>query len=153
MLTTDLPASRLSAPSELGFAKMFNEEYPYQGWPTKADQTQAKAYLQAALDELGKTIEDVPTLVLLCYESQSSVTILSAVQDMLKQVLGLESEVSAQTIGNMIAMAFGGEYDLWLGGNGTSAPDWLVSFAYGYHSDSYAATPLLRGYTDRKSVV
>jgi len=146
VLTTDTPAYRLTAPSEMGYEKAFNEEYPYQAWPTKADPAEAKRYLQLALDELGKSLEDVPPLVLLCYESQGSITILSAVQDMFRNVLGLESEISSQTIGNMIAMAFGGEFDLWLGGNSTSVPDWLVSFAQSYHSSSYATTPGLRGY-------
>nr|MBP8989466.1 hypothetical protein [Clostridia bacterium] len=72
--------------------------------------------------------------------------VLSAVQDMLKQVLGLKSTISSQTIGNMISMAYDGAYDLWLGGNATASPDWL-SFVYAYHSDSYKTTPRLRGYT------
>ena len=148
VLTTDQPAFRLNAPSEMGVAIAFNDEYPYEAWPTKADPEKARAHLQAALTELGKTIDDVPPLVLLCFESQSSITILSAVQDMLRQVLGLRSEVSAQTISNMISMAFGGQYDLWLGGNSVSVPDWLVSFGFGYTSESYAATPLLRGYNN-----
>jgi oligopeptide transport system substrate-binding protein len=146
VLTTDTPAYRLTAPSEKGVEKAFNEEYPYQAWPTRADPTEAKRYLQIALDEFGKTVADVPPLVLLCFESQSSVTILSAVQDMLRNNLGLESEISSQTIGNMIAMAFGGEYDLWLGGNATTVPDWHVGFAQSYHSTGYAGAPGLRGY-------
>lgn len=146
VLTTDEPAYRLTAPSELGYEKAFNEEYPYRAWPTKADPEQARAFLEKALEELGKTAEDIPELVLLCYESESSVTVLSAVQDMLKQVLGLKSTISSQTIGNMISMAYDGAYDLWLGGNATASPDWL-SFVYAYHSDSYKTTPRLRGYT------
>ncbi len=147
VLTTDLPAFRLTAPSEMGVSAPFNEEYPYEAWPTAADAAAAGEHLNKALAELGKTIEEVPPLVLLCYESESSVTILSAVQDMLKRNLGLESVISSQTIGNMIAMAFGGEYDLWLGGNSVSVPDWIPGFALGYHRSSYEGQPLLRGYT------
>jgi oligopeptide transport system substrate-binding protein len=148
VLTTDVPAFRLTAPSELGVSKAFNDEYPYEAWSTTSDPASAKEYLQKALDELGKTIDDVPPLVLLCYESQSSVTVLSAVQDMLKQNLGLASEISSQTVQNMMAMAFGGQFDIWLGGNGTSTPDWLADFASQYTSASYAAQPGLRGYSN-----
>lgn len=148
VLTTDQPAFRLSAPSEMGVEKPFNEEYPFIAWPTRADPERARAYLQAALNELGKTIDEIPPLVLLCFESQSSITILSAVQDMFRQVLNIRSEISSQTIGNMISMAFAGQYDLWLGGNATSVPDWLISFGFGYTSEAYAATPRLRGYTN-----
>ncbi len=146
VLTTDEPAFRLTAPSELGVSAPFNEEYPYQAWPTSANPEGAKAALTLALQELGKTAADVPPLVLLCFESESSVTILSAVQDMLRRNASLESTISSQTIGNMIAMAFAGEYDLWLGGNALSAPDWLPGFALGYTSESAASAPLLRGY-------
>ncbi|MDR1639985.1 MAG: peptide ABC transporter substrate-binding protein [Clostridiales bacterium] len=147
VLTTDMPAYRLVAPSEMGYSKAFVEEYPYQAWPTQSSD-EAKAYLDKALEELGKTIADVPPLVLLCFESESSVTVLSAVQDMILKNLGLPSTISSQTIQNMISMAYGGQYDLWYGGNEVAVPDFLVSLGFDYTTEYHNATPGLRGYTN-----
>ncbi len=145
VLTGDEPTTRLTAPSEMGVEKAFNEEFPYEGWPATADPEKAKEYLNLALEELGKTIEDVPAIDLLCYEAQGSIDTLAAIQDMLKTNLGIESTINPQTIQVMISSAMSGDYDLWFGGNELSIPDALESFLSSYHSSMASA---LRNYAN-----
>lgn len=141
VMTAVIPADRLTAPSELAYS--YNPDYV--AWPTTADTASAKEYLQKALDELGATAEDIPTIELLCYESQGSIDILSAIQDMLRTGLGIETLINPQTIQVMISDAMSGNYDLWLGGNGVSVPDACESYLDGFYSVNYSP---VRGYTD-----
>lgn len=147
VMTGDTPATRLTAPSELGVEKSFNEEFPYEGWPAQADPEKAQEYLNLALEELGKTIEDVPALDLLCYEAQGSIDVLAAIQDMLKTNLGIESNINPQTIQVMISNAMSGDYDLWYGGNSLQIPDALDGFLSGYTSAMRSA---LRNYANEE---
>lgn len=147
VMTSDEPATRLTAPSEAGVSGSFNEEFPYEGWPAAADAEKAQEYLNAALDELGKTIEDVPVIDLLCYETQGSIDVLAAVQDMLKKNLGIESNINPQTIQVMISSAMSGDYDLWYGGNSLEIPDALGGFLSGYTSAMRSA---LRNYSSEE---
>lgn len=147
VLTGDAPTTRLTAPSEAGVEGSFNEEFPYEGWPATADPEQAKEFLNLALEELGKTIEDVPAIDLLCFEAQGSIDTLAAIQDMLRTNLGIESNINPQTIQVMITSAMSGDYDLWFGGNALSVPDALESFLSSYTS-SVASSSALRGYAD-----
>ena len=132
VMTSDEPATRLTAPSEAGVTGSFDEEFEYEGWPATADVEKAQEYLNAALDELGKTADEIPTIELLCYESQGSIDVLAAVQDMLKKNLGIETVINSQTIQVMVSSAMSGDYDLWYGGNGLEIPDALGGFLSGY---------------------
>lgn len=147
VMTSDTPATRLTAPSELGVEKSFNEEFPYEGWPAQADAEKAQEYLNLALEELGKTIDEVPAIDLLCYEAQGSIDVLAAVQDMLKTNLGIESNINPQTIQVMISSAMSGDYDLWYGGNSLQIPDALDGFLSGYTSSMRSA---LRNYSNEE---
>lgn len=147
VITSDQPATRLTAPSEVGVEKSFNEEFPYEGWPAQADPEKAQEYLNLALEELGKTIDDVPALDLLCYEAQGSIDTLAAVQDMLKTNLGIESNINPQTIQVMISSAMSGDYDLWFGGNSLEIPDALSGFMSSYTS---AMASALRNYSNEE---
>lgn len=143
------PANRLVAPNEAGVEKSFQEEFPYEGWPTSADPEKAKEYLDAALSELGKTADEIPTLELLCFDSQGAIDILSAVQDMLLNNLNIQCEIDPQTIQIMVSKAMGGEYDLWWGGNSISEPDALESYLHSFTSE-YLATSPLRGFSNEE---
>ncbi len=147
VITSCEPATRLTAPSEAGIEKTFNEEYEYEAWPSSADPEKAKEYLELALEELGKTIEDVPAIDLLCYESQGAIDALAAVQDMLLTNLGIESNINPQTIQVMISSAMSGDYDLWYGGNSLGIPDALDGFLSGYTTAMQSA---LRGYSNEE---
>ncbi len=135
------PAWRLSAPGEPAY-----EANPdYRGWDTTANVELANQYLNAALEELGVTKDQIPVLQLMCYESQGAIDSLAAVQDQLRVNLGLETEIAPCTIQVMISNAMSGAYDLWWGGNEASVPDACESYLDGFRSNS--GSPL-RGYAD-----
>lgn len=137
----EVAANRLSAPSEAAFAA--NPDYV--AWPTAGDVDLAKEYLNKALEELGVTLDQVPTFGLMCYEAQGSIDSLAVVQDMWRQALGIETAIEAVTIQDMISNAMSGNYDFWLGGNSPSVPDACESYLMGFTTDNYTA---LRGYSN-----
>ncbi|MBQ9308103.1 MAG: peptide ABC transporter substrate-binding protein [Clostridia bacterium] len=137
----ELPANRLTAPSEAAYAA--NPDY--EAWPTAGDPALAKEYLDKALEELGVTLDEVPTFGLMCFEAQGSIDTLAVVQDMWLQTLGIKTEIEAVTIQVMIGNAMSGQYDFWLGGNSPSVPDACESYLTGFTTANY--TPL-RGYSD-----
>ena len=130
-----------------GVSGTFDVEFESEGWPASADVEKAQEYLNAALDELGKTADEIPTFELLCYESQGSIDVLAAVQDMLKKNLGVETTINSQTIQVMVSNAMSGDYDFWYGGNALEIPDALTSFLSGYTSAMQSA---LRGYSNEE---
>ncbi len=128
------PAYRVAAPSlETASGKTWDEAYPLEGWSTEADPEKAKEYLDLALSEIGGTVEDIPPLVMLCFDSQGNLDKYQAMQDMLLQTLGIRSEISPQPIQQMLEMAYSGDYDFWLGGKSVEAPDWLSEVAFDYY--------------------
>ena len=135
------PAYRLSAPGE----PAYNANPDYRAWDITADARLANQYLDAALAELGATREEIPVIELMCYESQGAIDCLTAVQDQLRQNLGLETVIAPVTIQVMISNAMSGQYDLWWGGNEASVPDACESFMDGFQSTSPVP---LRGYAD-----
>lgn len=149
VMTGSDPANRLVAPTEQGVQGTFSEEYPYEAWPMTAEPEKAKEYLDAALKELGKTMEEVPVIELLCFDSQGSIDILSAVQDMLLTNLGIQTEINPQTIQVMISNAMNGDYDLWYGGNNISEPDALEDYLSSFTTEAGTASGL-RGYRNEE---
>ena len=99
------------------------------------------------INHAGKTADEIPTFELLCYESQGSIDVLAAVQDMLKKNLGIETTINSQTIQVMVSNAMSGDYDFWYGGNGLEIPDALSGFLSGYTSAMQSA---LRGYSNEE---
>ena len=118
------PATRLTAPTTTGVEGLFNEEYPLEAWPAAGDAEKARECLDLALQELGAALEDVPELSLLCYESQGSMLVMQAIQDMLLSTLGIRSSIDPQPIQQMQDKARRGEWDLWWGGRDMGALDW-----------------------------
>ncbi len=147
VMTGATAANRLTAPSEEGVEGTFQEDFPYEGWPVTADVEKAQEYLNLALEELGKTIDDVPEIELLCYDSQGAIDVLSAVQDMLLTNLGIHTVINAQTIQIMTSSAMSGDYDLWWGGNAIEEPDALEGFLTSYTT---ADASDLRGYSNEE---
>lgn len=141
VMTGYTPTWRLSSPGE----PAYNANPDYKAWDTTANVELANQYLNAALEELGATKEEIPVIQLMCYESQGAIDALAAIQDQLRVNLGLETEISPCTIQVMISNAMSGNYDLWWGGNEVSVPDACESYLDGFRSNS--GTPL-RGYAD-----
>ena len=129
--------TRISAPTDMGVNDTMHNEYPYQGWPTNGDAAEAKKYFDLAMKELGTTAADVPELSMLCFDSESTMTILQAAQDMLLNNLGIQCTIDPQPIQQMIGKAISGDWDFWYGGMTRGTMDWLStgSVADGFDSD------------------
>ena len=137
----EVAADRLTYDSEMAYAA--NPDYV--AYPTAGDVALAKEYLNKALEELGCTIDELPTFELMCYEAQGSINTLAVYQDMWLQALGVKTEIAAVTIQVMISNAMSGNFDFWLGGNSTSVPDACESYLMGYTTANFSP---LRGYSD-----
>ncbi len=145
--TTDIPATRMVMPNEQGKEGLFGEEYPFEGWSTSADPEKAQEYLALALEELGKTADEIPTFSILCMDSSSNMVAMNAIMDMWSQTLGIQCEIDAQPIQNMLQKMLDGEFDFWKGGIEIGAVDSSGLFEnylstttnYGYYSDEYDA--------------
>ncbi len=124
VLPGQTPASRLADPGMMGVSTYFVEEYPIEnGLNVTVDAEKAQYYLGLALEELGATVEDVPELSMLCYEAQTSQTVLQACQDMFLTTLGINCVIDPQPIQQMIGKVFSYDYDFWYGGLGVGTLD------------------------------
>jgi len=131
-----IPAHRISAPTlTVADGRTWDEAYPLTGWSTTAEPEKAKEYLNLALEELGATVEEIPTLVMVCFDSQSNLDRLQAMQDMLYQTLGINCEISPQPIQQMFELVDNGQFDFWTGGKTVEVPDWLDQIAYEYSTE------------------
>ncbi len=129
--------TRISSPTDMGVNDTMHNEYPLDGWPSNGDAEKAKEYFELAMKELGTTVEDVPELSMLCYDSEGTMTILQAAQDMLLSTLGIHCTIDPQPIQQMISKAITGDWDFWYGGMTRGTMDWLSSgsVAAGFYSD------------------
>ena len=126
--TTDIPTTRLIGASEAGVEATFQEEYAYEGWTTAADAEKAQECLNLALEELGKTVEEIPTFSMLCFDSETNMIALNAVMDLWDKTLGVKCQIDAQPIQNMLQKMYTGEFDFWKGAITASGVD---SIGYG----------------------
>lgn len=129
--------TRISSPTDMGVNDTMHNEYPLDGWPSNGDAEKAKEYFELAMKELGTTVADVPELSMLCYDSEGTMTILQAAQDMLLSTLGVHCTIDPQPIQQMISKAITGDWDFWYGGMTRGTMDWLSSgsVAAGFYSD------------------
>lgn len=125
--TTDDAAYRLTSPSELGVESTFNEEYPYDGWPTAGGEEKAKEFLAVAMKELGAgDVSEIPTFSMLCFDSENNMKCLNAISDMWERALGIKSIIDAQPLSSMLDKANSGDFDLWKGGKALGFMDWMT---------------------------
>ncbi|WP_160200574.1 MULTISPECIES: peptide ABC transporter substrate-binding protein [Clostridia] len=146
------PATRITAPDALGVEKTFNEEYPFEAWPAEGNPEKAKECLEAALKELGASIDDVPELTMVCYESQNSTMALQAVQDMILSTLNIKCSLNPLPIQQMLSKVDNGEWDIWWGGKTLGTLDWAStdsiadaydfgsSQCFGYKNEDFSKT-------------
>jgi len=128
-----VPAYRIAIPTmTVADGRTWEEAYPLQGWSTAAEPEKAKEYLAQALEEIGCTIDDVPTFTMVCFDSQGNLDRFQAMQDMLYQTLGINCVISPQPIQQMFDLVDNGEFDFWTGGKAIEYPDWLNQVAYEY---------------------
>lgn len=131
------PAFRISSPTDRGVDDTMQNEYPLEAWSTTGDPEKAKEYMDLALEELGCTVEDVPELSMLIFDSEGTMTIMQAAQDMFLSTLGIKCVIDPQPIQQMVSKAIEGDWDFWYGGMPAGTMDWLSSgtIAESYYSD------------------
>lgn len=130
-----MPTYRITAPTlTTADGKSWDEKYPLTGWSTKAEPEKAKEYLALALEEIGATVDEVPVLQMLCFDSQANLDKYQAMQDMILQTLGITCVINPQPIQQMFDMADNGEFDFWVGGKPVTYPDWLDEVGSEYDS-------------------
>ena len=104
---------------------LFEEDYPIESVPLSGDAEQAKAYLQAALDELGYASADElpPALTYLTFENDNYRLMAETLVDQWNQVLGLDNiSIELKPIPDAIQSMMSYQYDLYytsLGGGST----------------------------------
>lgn len=119
-----IPASRISWPTMKGVDKPFVEEYPYEAWSIEGEPEKAKAEMDLALQELGKTIDEVPEICVLCYESEKNLLLIQAMQDMYLKTLGIKLTIEPLPIQAMFSKVFSNDFDLWWSGMSIGSQDW-----------------------------
>ena len=123
---TDTPINRyMFAPmSGNTVDSLFEEDYPIESVPLSGDAEQAKAYLQAALDELGyASVDELPALTYLTFENDNYRLMAETLVDQWNQVLGLDNiSIELKPIPDAIQSMMSYQYDLYytsLGGGST----------------------------------
>lgn len=93
----------------------FSEDYPVQTVPMNGDVEKAKAYLQAALDELGyASAAELPPLSYLTFENDTYRLTGETLVDQWKQILGIECiTIELQPIPDAIQRMMSYQYDLY----------------------------------------
>lgn len=124
LLKGSIPATRITHPSMLGVEGLFVDEYPYEAWPVNGDPVKAKECIDKAMEELGCTIDDVPEITVLCYESEGNLLRIQAIQDMVLKATGIRLGIEQLPIQAMFGKVFSNDYDLWWSGMGVGSTDW-----------------------------
>jgi len=157
------PATRLIPPGIQGIKEKHTDEFPIgeEYFPLEAQPEQAQKYLDMALEELGKTREDLPAFEILVNDKAESRIVTEATQDMISKNLGLDIEIrlvpSKQKWDDMIHNRFEIVYagwgpdfddpinylDTWVKGGGTNTMGW-------YNKEFEEAIQLINSTTDNE---
>jgi oligopeptide transport system substrate-binding protein len=121
------PATRYILPLLQGTTDKFAVEYPYDFYTPKVDLTQAKAYLDKALAEIGTTADKIPTIGFLTGDTDLSRIQAEAVQDMLSKNLGIKIEITGVQFKQRLELMEAGDYDIVFAGWG---PDYNDPMTY-----------------------
>ena len=94
---------------------LFQDDYPVESVPLEGDAEQAKAYLQAALDELGyASADELPELSYLTFENDSYRLMAETLVDQWNQVLGLDNiSIELKPIPDAIQSMMSYQYDIY----------------------------------------
>ena len=94
---------------------LFQDDYPVESVPLEGDAEQAKAYLQAALDELGyASAGELPELSYLTFENDSYRLMAETLVDQWNQVLGLDNiSIELKPIPDAIQSMMSYQYDIY----------------------------------------
>ena len=94
---------------------LFQDDYPVESVPLEGDAEQAKAYLQAALDELGyASADELPDLTYLTFENDNYRLMAETLVDQWNQVLGLDNiSIELKPIPDAIQSMMSYQYDIY----------------------------------------
>ena len=94
---------------------LFQDDYPVESVPLEGDAEQAKAYLQAALDELGyASADELPDLTYLTFENDNYRLMAETLVDQWNQVLGLDNiSIKLKPIPDAIQSMMSYQYDIY----------------------------------------
>ena len=94
---------------------LFQDDYPVESVPLEGDAEQAKAYLQAALDDLGyASADELPELSYLTFENDSYRLMAETLVDQWNQVLGLDNiSIELKPIPDAIQSMMSYQYDIY----------------------------------------
>ena len=94
---------------------LFQDDYPVESVPLEGDAEQAKAYLQATLDELGyASADELPELSYLTFENDSYRLMAETLVDQWNQVLGLDNiSIELKPIPDAIQSMMSYQYDIY----------------------------------------
>lgn len=131
-----VPANRITHPAIQGINDTFNEEFPLtDSVPLRGDADQAREYLDLALEELGITTAELPSLTFISFDVETRRIIAEALIDTWESVLGLEIfEIQMFPIPQAMEAIAGGQYDLYFQSFGGDLDPYHV-MAY-FHSAS-----------------
>lgn len=121
-----LAAERYVVPTTLGITTDFGEEYPLSAVPTTSDKEKAEEFLNKALEELGITKEDIPTLEYLTSDKPDDKMVAEAIQDMLVQNLGINLDIKIVQSKQKLQLLLEGDYELMWAGWGPDFNDPLT---------------------------
>lgn len=104
------------------------DEYPVETVPMTGDEEKAKAYLAAALEELGyASVSDLPTVKYLTFDSGMYRMMAETIQSEWKRVLGLDNiEIDIQPVQSAIMSMVYMNYDIYYQSLSV-APDAMVT--------------------------
>lgn len=122
------PATRYAYPLIKGTTedKTFNEEYPLEFYSKTADKEKAKELLNKAAEELGTTVEQLPTIELLADEGDTVKVQVETVQAMLKEV-GIKLSIRQVTFKQRLQLMTDKDFDIVMAG---WSPDYRDQMTY-----------------------
>lgn len=122
------PATRYAYPLIKGNTegKTFVEEHPYYFYPRTADKDKAKELLNKAAEELGVSIEQIPTIELLVDEGDTVKVQAETIQAMLKEV-GINVSIRQVTFKQRLQLMTDKNFDIVMAG---WSPDYRDQMTY-----------------------
>ncbi len=121
------PATRLVLPIVAGVNGYYCEEYPINIYPSKADTTKAKEYLDKAMKELNITDPKQITVEYTISDDDATKLMAEVLQDQINTNLGINFKINMVTYKQKLANDVKGDFDLIYNGWG---PDYNDPMTY-----------------------
>ena len=101
----------------------WGEKFDNKFWPATEELEKAEEYLAKALEELGETKENIPTIRYLTDDRPERRLMAELVQDMLSKTLGIDLDITLVQSKQRWALMTDGDYDIVFAGVSSSNPD------------------------------